>query len=134
MATKFHYILTTRLLKNPASRNAIKPLIKDLYGYIQKYPGFVYGKSFWGKNGAHMYTLTKWDRLEDWKNWNTSKEREEVLKRHYHSAIEVYEDIIDRYEDGEVVYGENVHNIEVHEDIEKEIEDNIDKDSFGYKN
>ena len=104
MASNFHYILSRRILKNPAARKAVVPLVKDMHSNIIKSPGFLYAKSFWSNDKSHLYTITKWNTIDQWQLWHNSTERKSVLDRHYHEAIEEEHDIIDKLENAEETY------------------------------
>ena len=110
MASNFHYILSRRVLKNPASRRGVVPLVKDMHNSIVKYPGFLYAKSFWSNDKYHLYTITKWNSIKEWELWHNSNERTAVLDRHYHMAIEEDHDIVDKFEHPEETYIEDIES------------------------
>lgn len=94
----YRYILTTKHLLNPAVRNAVKPMIKDLHNEAKHFPGFIYAKSFWNNDKTKLFTITKWNSIDHWNNWEVSPIRNSLLLKHYHTAMRIEQDYIDKFD------------------------------------
>ena len=59
----------------------IQPILLKLRSYAMTFPGFVGAENLVSKKDNSIVAMqTNWERLEDWKTWESSKVRQQILR------------------------------------------------------
>jgi len=65
-------------LKSGAS---IQPMLLKLRSAVMTYPGFVGAENLLSEQDSSIVTIiTTWDKIENWRLWETSRTRQELLR------------------------------------------------------
>jgi heme-degrading monooxygenase HmoA len=58
---------------------ALFPLLTELRSLAEKQPGYISGETLRSLNDSDKYLVfSKWETVDDWKNWLQSKERRDL--------------------------------------------------------
>ena len=58
---------------------ALFPLLTELRSLAEKQPGYISGETLRSLDGPDKYLVfSKWETVDDWKNWLQSKERRDL--------------------------------------------------------
>jgi heme-degrading monooxygenase HmoA len=58
----------------------ILPILLQLRSSEMSYPGFISSENLQSKEDSHtVVTMGTWDKLSDWKSWESSKVRQSIL-------------------------------------------------------
>ena len=65
----------------PGKEHALEGMVRDLRSKAMQQPGYISGETLVGADDPSAYmVVSQWTRLEAWKNWEHSQDRQEIVQ------------------------------------------------------
>lgn len=66
---------------NPGKEKALEGMLRDLRSKAMRHQGYISGETLVGVDDPSVYVVVStWTRLEAWKIWENSRERQELVR------------------------------------------------------